>query len=77
MVKEGFAQFDEEEKSLLELLEEPRTEVEVWEEEARLLDRLHEDILKMDAKDEKEVTVLEIKMLSQRSERLRIKYDGK
>ena len=51
--------------------------MEIWEEEARLLDRLHADILKMDEKDEKEVTVLEIKMLSQRSERLRIKYDGK
>ena len=76
-MKEGFAQFDEEEKSLLELLEEPRTEVEVWEEEARLLDRLHEDILKMDEKDKKDVTELEIEMLSQRSERLRINYDGK
>ena len=51
--------------------------MEVWEEEARLLDRLHEDILKMDEKDKKDVTELEIEMLSQRSERLRINYDGK
>ena len=48
--------------------------MEVWEEEARLLDRLHKDILKM---DEKEVTDMEIEMLSKRSEMLRIKYDGK
>ena len=48
-------------------------------EEASLLDldRLHENILKMDGKDEKKVTKLEIEMLSQRSERLKIKYNGK
>ena len=51
--------------------------MEVWEEEARLLDRLHKDILKMDEKDEKEVTDMEIEMLSKMSEMLRIKYDGK
>ena len=74
LVKEGFAKFDEEEKSLQEVLalEEPKTK-----EEARLLDRVHEDTLKMDEKDEKKVTKLEIEMLSQRSEKLRIKYDGK
>ena len=49
----------------------------MWEEEARLLDRLHEDILKMDEKDKKDVTELEIEMLSKRCEKLRIKYDGK
>ena len=47
----------------------------MWEEEARLLERLHADIMKLDGKEK--VTKSEIEMLSQRSERLRIKYDGK
>ena len=58
----------------MEVIEETKTEEEEWEEEALLLDRLHADILKM---DEKEVTKLDIEILSRRSENLRIKYAEK
>ena len=74
LVKEGFAQFDEADQPIMEVIEETKTEEEEWEEEALLLDRLHADILKM---DEKEGTKLDIEILSRRSENLRIKYAEK
>ena len=74
LVKEGFAQADEEDEHLLPLFEEAKTEEEDWEEEAVLLDKLHQDILKMDGMDVKE---LDIELLSRRSRNLEIKYSNK
>ena len=53
---------------------ETKTEEEEWEEEAELLDRLHKDILNIDVK---EVTEMDIELLSSRTERLEIKYKDK
>ena len=80
LVKEGFAQLDVDEGNdqlLQELqLEENQIdeEEEEWEEEAELLDRLHKDILNIDVK---EVTEMDIELLSSRTERLEIKYKDK
>merc|ERR1711974_67735 len=68
LVKEGFAQADVENDQLLqefEREEENKTEEEEWEEEAKLLDKLHKDILSIDEKDD--VTKLDIEILSRRS----------
>ena len=78
LVKEGFAQLDVDagNDQLLQEFErgETKTEEEEWEEEAELLDRLHKDILSV---DEKEVTDLEIELLSSRTERMQIIYKDK
>ena len=78
LVKEGFAQLDVDagNDQLLQEFErgETKTEEEEWEEEAELLDRLHKDILSV---DEKEVTDLEIELLSSRTERMKIIYKDK
>ena len=77
LVKEGFAQADEEDEKILPFFEETKTEEEEWEEEAVLLDRLHQDILKMDEMDEKNLRDLDIRLLSLRSKSLEIKYNNK
>ena len=39
LVKGGFAQFDEADKPLMEVIEKTKTEEKEWEEKALLLDR--------------------------------------
>ena len=56
------------------LVEETKTEEEEWDEEAELLDRLHQDIL---GTEEKAHTELDIEVLSRRTESLDIKFNDK
>lgn len=76
LVKEGFAQADVENDQLLQEFEreENKTEEEEWEEESKVLDKLHEDILSI---DEKDATELDIELLSRRTARLEMKYNNK
>ena len=77
MVQEGFAQVDvDPENDQLQdfLVEETKTEEEEWDEEDELLDRLHQDIL---STEEKDLTELDIEVLSRRTESLEIKFNDK